>query len=193
MILQTKVLVALFLVGFFSPILAILALPPHLSFYMYFPADPDTRIEQFRLYTGNAILVFGFAITVFSAIALAVRGLRHKKYLHLLWIVLAMANPIHQSIFLESLDTYTNNRWRARVIELDIIGKTPDEIRHLLGKPSYEWTETPRMEDRAGNITWQGETYTGWDYHILPFYWLGSNGQVFFKHGKVTYFEANDD
>ena len=179
--------------GFFSPILAILSLPPHLSFYMFFPAEPDTAFDQLRLNAGNAILVIGFAIAVFSAIALAVRGLRQNKYLHLLWIVLAMANPIHQPLFLESLDTYANNLWRARVIELDIIGKTPDEVRMLVGKPSIEWTDTPRMVDQAGNITWQGETATGWDYHILPFYWLGSKGQVFFEHGKATYFEANDD
>ena len=76
---------------------------------------------------------------------------------------------------------------------MGIVGKTPDEIRHLFGKPSYERTVTPRMIDRSGKVTWQGETYTGWDYHVLPFYWMGSKFQVFFVDGKVSNFEANDD
>ncbi len=191
--LQTKVLLALFMAGFFSPILAIITLPPLYSFYMFLPAEPDLWVDQFRLYAGNTFLILGFVIAIASALALAIRGVKQKQYLHLFWIVLALANPIHQPIFLESLDTYANDRWRDKVVGLNIIGKTPDEIRHLLGKPSYEWTSTPRMLDRNDNITWEGETYTGWDYHVLPFYWLGSKGQVFFKHGKVTSFEANDD
>jgi hypothetical protein len=180
-------------VAMLSPILALVVKPAHYSFYMFLPARPDTMPEQLRLIAADIILVAGFIIGLIAAAALAWRGLREKRMLPVICLVVVFANPLHQPIFLESLDTHMNYRWRDRAKEMGIVGKTPDEIRQLLGKPSYEWTETPRTIDRSGRVTWQGETYTGWDYHVLPFYWMGSNFEVFFVDGKVSNFEANDD
>ena len=49
------------------------------------------------------------------------------------------------------------------------------------------------MIGRSGKVIWQGVAYTGWNYHVLPFYWMGSKFEVFFVDGKVSSFEANDD
>ena len=182
-----------FAVATLSPILALAVKPVHYSFYMFLPATPDTVPERLLLIAADIILVAGFIIALIAAAALARRGLREKRLLRVICPVVVLANPLHQPIFLESLDTHMNYRWRDRAEQMGIVGKTPDEIRHLFGKPSYERTVTPRMIDRSGKVTWQGETYTGWDYHVLPFYWMGSKFQVFFVDGKVSNFEANDD
>lgn len=182
-----------FAVATLSPILALAVKPAHYSFYMFLPATPDTVSEVLRLIAADIILVAGFIIGLIAAAALAWRGLREKRLLRVICLVAPLANPLHQPIFLESLDTRMNYRWRDKAEQMGIVGKTSDEILYLLGKPSYEWTETPRMIDRSGNVTWQGETVTGWDYHVMPFYWLGSKFQVFFVDGKVRNFEANDD
>ncbi len=182
-----------FTVATLSPIVALAVKPAQYSFYMFLPATPDTLPERLRLIAADIILVAGFIIGLIAAAALAWRGLREKRLLRVICLVVVFANPLHQPIFLESLDTHMNYRWRDRAEQMGIVGKTPDEIRHLLGKPSYEWTETPRTIDRSGKVTWQGEACTGWDYHVLPFYWMGSKFQVFFVDGKVRNFEANDD
>jgi hypothetical protein len=49
------------------------------------------------------------------------------------------------------------------------------------------------MIGRSGKVIWQGVAYTGWNYHVLPFYWMGSKFEVFFVDSKVSSFEANDD
>ena len=182
-----------FAVATLSPIFALTVMPAHSSFYMFLPATPDTLPEQLRVIAADSILVGGFIVALIAAAALAWRGLRERRFLRVICLGVVFANPLHQPIFLESLDTHINYRWRDKAEQMEIVGRTPDEIRRLLGKPSYEWTESPRTIDRSGKVTWQGETYTGWDYHVLPFYWLGSKFQVFFVDGKVRNFEANDD
>lgn len=183
----------LFVAATLSPILGLMVKPAQYSFYMFFPATPPTMAGQLRLVAANITLVAGFIIALLSAATLAWRGIKRRRPLRALLLLVVLANPIQQPIFLESLDTHVNYRWRDRAEEMGIVGKAPDEIRHLLGKPSYEWTETPRVLDSTGKETWKGETYTGWDYHVLPFYWMGSKFQVFFVDGKVRNFEANDD
>jgi hypothetical protein len=96
-------------------------------------------------------------------------------------------------VFLESLDTYYNYRMRDKAEAQHIVGKTPAEVTQMLGRPIREWTESPKVIDRSGKVTWEGKTYTGWEYQPLPYYWCGSRFQVFFVNGKVDGFEANDD
>lgn len=191
--ISDKILWVLFTASVLSTLLALVVKPFDYSFYMFLPATPHTMIDRFRLLAANIILVIGFVIGLSVAVTLVWRGLRHKRYLRLLSLAVVLANPFHQPIFLESLDTRLNYRWRDRAEQLKIVGKTSEEVRDLLGKPSYEWRETPKTLDSAGKVTWQGETYTGWDYHVLPFYWMGSKFQIFFVDGKVRNFEANDD
>lgn len=183
----------LFVAGTLSSFAAIVLRPSQYSFYMFLPATPDTTAAHLRLIVGNIVLVAGFVVALSAAATLVWRGLRVKRPLRFLLLVVVFGNPIHQPIFLESLDTHVNNRWRDKAEQLGVVGKTPNEVRQLLGKPSYEWTETPRVLDATGKTIWRGETYTGWDYHVLPFYWMGSKCQVFFVDGKVRNFEANDD
>jgi hypothetical protein len=104
-----------------------------------------------------------------------------------------LINPISQVVLLEPLDTHLNYQWYDRAQKMGIVGMTPDEIRHLFGNPIREWTETPRILNSDEKITWQGETYTGWEYQPLSWYLLGSRFQVFFVDGRVRNFEANDD
>ena len=191
--INDRTLWILLAVATFSPIVALAVKPTQYSFYMFEPATPETVPERLRLIIADITLVAGFLLGLIAAATLAWRGLREKRLLRAICLVVVLANPLHQPIFLESLDTRLNYRWRDRAAEMGIIGKTPDEIWHLLGKPSYEWTETPRTVDRTGKVTWRGEPYTGWDYHVLPLYWMGSKFQVFFVDGKVRDFEANDD
>ena len=191
--MSDKVLWILFVAATVSPILALSVKPPQHSFYMFLPATPDTATGQWRLIAGNIILVAGFAVGLLASATLAWRGLRKKRPLSALCLIVVLANPFHQPIFLEAIDTRANYRWRDRAEQMGIVGKTPEEIRRLIGKPSYEWTETPKTIDRTGKMTWEGETYTGWDYNVLPFYWMGSKFQIFFVDGKVRNFEANDD
>ena len=188
-----RTLWVLFVSAALSGVIAILVKPPDYSFYMFFPATPPSVAGRLRLVAGDTILVAGFAMSLLAAIALAWRGFKKKQPFRLLCLAVALANPYHQPIFLESLDSYVNYRWRDKAEQLGIVGKTPEEIRTLFGKPSRQWTETPRILDATGKETWRGETYTGWDYHCLPLYWMGSKFQVFFVDGKVRNFEANDD
>ena len=160
---------------------------------MFLPSTPETWVGRCRLLAGNSMLVLGFGVALLAAITLAVRGVRHKRYVALLCPVVVLANPLQQPIFLESLDTHMNYRMRDRAEELQIIGKTPDEVRQLLGKAHEYGASTPRILDRDGKVTWEGETYTTWEYQPLPSYWIGSRFQVFFVDGKVRNFEANDD
>jgi len=191
--ITAKTFLIVFGIGTLSPILALMVKPANYSFYMFLPGTPDTLIGRSMLLAGDILLVIGFALSLVTALVLAVPGLKRGKYLYFLCPVIVLVNPFQQPIFLESLDTYVNNQWGERAAHLKIVGKTPNEIQRLFGNPTCEWTETPRTLDRAGKVTWQGETYTGWDYHVLPFYWMGSKFQVFFVDGKVKNFEANDD
>lgn len=189
----TKVLWIAFVIGSLSPILALIVNPPHYSFYMFLPATPETWFGRLRLFAGNSLLVLGFIAALLAGIVLAARGVKQKRYLTLLCPLVVLANPLQQPIFLESLDTHMNYRMRDKAEQLQIIGKTPEEVRQLLGK-TYEYgPSTPRTIDRKGKVTWEGETYRTWEYQPLPFYWLGSRFQVFFVDGKVRNFEANDD
>lgn len=58
------------------------------------------------------------------------------------------------------------------------MGRTEAEVLAVLGEPSSRRPSGTGME---------------WRYHVLPFYWVGSHGQVFFADGRVTGYEANDD
>ena len=188
-----KVLWLAFVIGVLSPILALMVKPAHYPFYMFFPATPQTWFGRLQLFAGNSLLVVGFIVAFVAAVYLAVRGVRQGHYLALLCPLVVLANPIQQPIFLESIDTHMNYRWRDKAEQLQIIGKTPEQVRQLLGKAHESAPSTPRTIDRDGNVTWQGETYTTWEYQPLPVYWLGSRFQVFFKNGKASSFEANDD
>ena len=188
-----KVLWSAFVIGCLSPILALMVKPPHYSFYMFLPATPEVWFERLRLLTADSLLVLGFIVALLAAIGLAVRGARRRRYVALLCPLVVLANPLQQPIFLESLDTHMNYRMRDRAEQLQIIGKTPKEVRQLFGKAHESGPSTPRTIDRDGNLTWQGDTYTTWEYQPLPVYWMGSRFQVFFVDGKVRNFEANDD
>jgi len=190
---STKILFIIFIVASLSPIIAAMVLPSNYSFYMFFPAKPDTVFDRFRLTAGNMVLVFGFGVSLVAAAILVARGFKQRKYLTFICPLVIFFNPLQQPIFLESLDTYLNYKWRDRAQAQNIIGKTPADILALYGKPIREWTEAPKVVDRDGKITWQGEKYTGWEYQPLPFYLCGSRFQVFFVNGKVENFEANDD
>jgi hypothetical protein len=182
-----------FVIGSLSPIFALLVNPRDYPFYMFMPATPGTLWEQFRFFAGNSLLVLGFIVASFAAITLAARGVRQRRYLALLCPLVILANPLQQPIFLESLDTHVNCRMRDRADQLQIIGKTPGQVRRLLGKAHRVRTGAPRTTDLAGNVTREGETSTTWEYKPLPMYWLGSHFQVFFVDGRVKYHEANDD
>ncbi len=160
---------------------------------MFYPATPNTIFERVRLFTGNSMLVFGFIVTLLTASILIVQGIKRKHYFVVLCPIIILFNPFQQIIFFESLDTCLNYQWRDKAVNHNIVGKKPDEIKSIFGNPTRVWTDTPRMIDRDGKTEWQGETYTGWNYHVLPIYWMGSNFQVFFKKGIVSGFEANDD
>ena len=177
----------------FSPIMALFVKPVHYSFYMFLPARPENAIDRVRLITANGILILGSAAAVLGAIVLALRAVRTRRYIGLLCPVLVFLNPFQQPVFFESLDTHYNYQMRDKAEALHIIGKTPSEVRALLGRPIRKWSESPRVLDGDGKVTWQGEPYTGWEYQPLPFYWFGSRFQVFFVNGKVRNFEANDD
>ncbi len=183
----------IFITASLSPIFAITVLPPNYSFYMFFPATPNSAFDRFRLTAANAFLILGFAVSLITSIIIVVKGLKGRKYLAVVCPLVVMVNPLQQPVFLESLDTYLNYQWRNRAKAQQIIGKTPVEIVALYGKPIREWSEAPKVVDRDGMVTWQGEKYTGWEYQPLPFYWCGSRFQIFFVNGKVENFEANDD
>jgi hypothetical protein len=122
---------------------------------------------------------------------------RHKVALIGSFTVALALNPWFQVLFLgpilEPLDDRLNYAFRDHVAQLDIVGKTPEDILALVGKPGSDWTDTPQMLDGKGNVTWTGETYRAWEYHQLPLYWFGSKFQIFFKDGRVSNWEANDD
>ncbi len=142
------------------------------------------------MFAGNSLLVVGFVIAMLAAIMLALRGVRQKRYLALLCPVVVLANPLQQPIFLESLDTHINQIMLDNVAELQIIGKTPDEVRQHLGNAREHGPHAPRMLDRSGTVTWEGETYTVWEYPALSFYWFGSTIRVVFVDGKVRSFRG---
>lgn len=148
------------------------------------------------IFAGFTIGLAAFVIPLVMAVVFSVRKRWTRgriAVVALLALLALLVNPFVQAAFLEPLDTKLNYQWRHRVEQLNIIGKAPEEVRNLLGSPHYEWTETPHIVDREGNITWQGETYTGWEWQPIPLYWMGSRFQVFFVDGKVKSFEANDD
>lgn len=110
-----------------------------------------------------------------------------------IFIFSLLINPLTQTIFMERYDTKINNEWKDKAVNLKIIGKTKSEIRGLFGAPTKEWIESPKVIDKDGNTKFKGETFIGWKYHVLPYYWLGSSFEIFFVNDKVAGFEANDD
>ena len=182
-----------FIIGTLSPFLALIVKPQHYSFYMFLPATPETSFEKLQLITGNSLLVFGFMLALLAATFIAVRGARKRNFITLLCPIVVLANPLQQPIFFESLDTRMNYLMRDKAEELQIIGKTPEQVRQLLGKANEYGPNTPKIIDPDGKVTWEDDTYITWEYQPLPFYWLGSRFQVFFVDGKVRNYEANDD
>jgi len=78
---STKILFIIFIVASLSPIIAAMVLPLNYSFYMFFPAKPDTVFDRFRLTAGNMVLVFGFGVSLVAAAILVARGFKQRKYL----------------------------------------------------------------------------------------------------------------
>jgi energy-coupling factor transporter transmembrane protein EcfT len=154
------------------------------------------NIMNTLIFSGFVVGLVAFVVPLIIAMFYSIKKRWTKQGIIIVSVFVLVAifiNPFVQAAFLEPLDTKLNYQWRDRAEQLDIIGKTPEEVRDLLGSPHYEWTETPHIIDRDGNITWQGETYTGWEWQPIPLYWMGSRFQVFFVDGKVRNFEANDD
>jgi hypothetical protein len=116
-----------------------------------------------------------------------------------LWlaIVLLLASivmhPLVQPFFLESWDTRANHELGNRFRASDLLGKSGSDVEAIFGKPDGVWSETPRILNAKGAVTWQGEATTAWEYQPLRFYWLGSRLQVVFRNGVVSNFEVNDD
>lgn len=164
----------LFAVGLLSPIVSLFIKPVDYSFYMFFPARPDTAIGRFRLVAGDAVLVLGFIVAVASAIGLIAHEKGWRRAVAVFALLLVAGNPLQQPIFLESLDTHMNYRLRDRAKESKIVGKSKEEVRRLLGSPTFT-------------------TAYMWEYQPLLMYWLGSRFQVFFAGDIVAGFEANDD
>ena len=188
--LSNRFLWATFLVGALSPLLAVLVKPEGYSFYFFFPALPVTITGRLRLVAGNTVLVLGFAVSLIASLALLMRGIRLRKYLYSLPPLLVFANPFQQPIFLESLNDHLNQAWRDRVTSLQLIGKTPDDVRRLLGSPIEVGVGNTRADHDTGNVTWHGEPYTKWYYHPLRVYWVGARCRVFFVNGRVKSFNA---
>lgn len=163
-----------FVAATLSPILALVVKPGGYSFYMFFPATPDTAIGRFRLVAGDAVLVVGFIVAVASAIGLMTQEKGWRRAMAFFALLLVAANPLQQPIFLESLDTHMNYRLRDRAEASKIVGKSKEEVRRLFGTPT---STTAHM----------------WEYQPLLIYWFGSRCQVFFAGDIVTGFEANDD
>ena len=148
------------------------------------------------IFSGFMLGLAAFVVPLVMAVMCSIKKRwtrRRIAVVAVLSLIAILFNPFVQAAFLEPLDTKLNYQWRDRAEHLNIIGKTPEEIRNLFGSPHYEWTETPHIVNREGKITWQGETYTGWEWQPIPLYWMGSRFQVFFVDGKVRNFEANDD
>ena len=109
-----KTLWITYAIGSLSPILALIIKPEHYSFYMFFPATPGTFEGRTRLLAADSLLVMGFIIVLLATILLVFKGVKQKRYFVLLCPVVALANPFHQPLFLESLDTHMNYQWRDK-------------------------------------------------------------------------------
>ena len=46
--------------GVLSPLIAMVIMPRHYSFYMFYPATPDGIVDKSRLLLGDSILVIRF-------------------------------------------------------------------------------------------------------------------------------------
>jgi len=187
-----KNLWVVFVTTLWSPILALVLKPSGYSFYMFTPATPHSTLEQVLLLAANLMLVLGFAFGLLAALTLTWRGLRSKRYLRLSCLVVILAHPIYQPIYLTSLDTYLVYRWRDRAELLHLVGMTPAEVRTLMGKPSSERTSTSGIHDTGGKVTRHGESYICWAYKPLPFYFVGGKLRVFFFDGKVRNFNVDN-
>lgn len=99
-----------------------------------------------------------------------------------IWALIGLAalpvNPISQIPLFEWMDNLRGSSMAQRARTAGMIGMDPDQVRELMGEPS--------------NVGYYNETLT-WEYKQIPFYWLGSNFQVFFRAGVVHNVEANDD
>jgi hypothetical protein len=167
-----------FVAALVLPVVAMMVKPTDYSFYMFHPATPDSDADRFRLLIANGVLIAAAVGGALSALWLCVRGVRRRKWLGVLAPVVIALHPLLQPVFLEEADTYLNYRWRDRVGSLGLVGKPPAEVRALLGGPDAIVREA---------------TYTIWEYKPLPWYWLGSKGQLFFVAGRVRSVDANDD
>ena len=120
---------------------------------------------------------------------------RKASILVLLMVLFLLVCPLSQPIIMEPMDGYLNYRFRDRAIAAGLVkGMTPEQVKTILGAP--DWTEShsaPSIQDAQGHVEWRGEPYDRWCYKPLPIYWVGSKFEVFFEHGVVTGFEANDD
>ena len=171
---RKTILWVILVVACLSPIGALFIKPAHYSFYMFFPATPDSALGLFRLVAGDIALVGGFVVALASAITLTVLAKGWERFIAFLALVIIAAHPLQQPIFLENLDTYMNYRLRDRAESFQIVGKSKEDIRRIFGTPSSTSANT-------------------WEYQPLPIYWMGSRFQVFFENGVVRGFEANDD
>jgi hypothetical protein len=73
-------------------------------------------------------------------------------------IVLAISVAIHplvQPLYLESWDTDANVELGRRFKAANLIGKPSSEVERIFGKPTGVWSETPRLLDGNGEVTWQ--------------------------------------
>ena len=167
-----------FATGSILPFVAVFLKPQNYSFYMFFPADPPTVAARIRLTSANVLLVASCTVAAVAALWLLGLGFRSRRMHYLLPAIVVLLNPLLQPVFLERFDTYMNHRWWRRATAASLVGKSEEEVRRALGAPSVVSSFEDGIE---------------WDYKPLPFYWLGSKGQVFFRNARVSSLEPNDD
>ena len=167
-----------FATGSILPFVAVFLKPENYSFYMFFPADPPTLAARIRLTSANVLLASACAVAAMAALWLLAVGLRSRRVHYFLPAIVVFLNPLLQPVFLERFDTYMNYRWWHRASAASLVGKSEEEVRRVLGAPSVVSSFEDGIE---------------WDYKPLPFYWVGSKGQVFFWNARVSSLEPNDD
>ncbi|MET0551660.1 MAG: hypothetical protein ABW221_01390 [Vicinamibacteria bacterium] len=154
-------------------------LPDGYSFFMFQPAMPPSAVGAARLLIANLFLYAAALGAVVAAGRLAVAGFRRGRLAAYAGIALVFAHPLLQPVFFERLDTMLNYRWWEDAKARGVMGKTAEETRQILGDPASSEGD--------------GSTRALWRYKPLPFYWLGSTGEVVFERGRAVYLEPNDD
>jgi hypothetical protein len=155
---------------------------------MFYPATPGTEAGRLRLLLANTLLVSAAAGGALSALGLSLAAIRRRKWTYLLAPLAILLHPLVQPVFFERADTYFNVRWRDEVLAAKIVGKQSADVLALLGRPRSEVSEPALVS--LGEVR---PAYTIWRYKPLPFYWMGSSGEVVFVDGRVRNVEANDD